>query len=154
MDNYIFRNAMGRFATGVTIITTQVEGEIHGMTANAFMSVSLDPKLITISIDHKARMLDFIKQSGQFAVSILKDEQQDISMHFAGQKESFSSVQFDKISGVPIIKDALAAVVCDVEEYNEVGDHTLFIGRVLDIELTDGNPLAFYGGQYGSYQMV
>lgn len=86
MDDRTFRNAMGRFATGVTIVTTQVGDDTHGMTANAFMSVSLDPKLVTISIDHNARMYERIKASGQFAVSILTDEQKEVSMHFAGQK--------------------------------------------------------------------
>lgn len=154
MDDRTFRNAMGRFATGVTVVTTQVGDEAHGMTANAFMSVSLDPKLVTISIDHNARMYERIKESQQFAVSILTDEQKDVSMHFAGQKEDPSVVEFDYISGIPVIRDALASVVCDVAESFEVGDHTLFIGQVLEIKLTDGNPLAFFGGKYGSYQPV
>ncbi|GEL76988.1 flavin reductase family protein [Tenuibacillus multivorans] len=154
MDSRTFRNAMGRFATGVTIVTTEVGRETHGMTANAFMSVSLDPKLVTISIDHKAKMLEQINQSQQFAVSILSEEQMDVSMHFANQKDCPDAVQFEYISGVPIINNALAAVVCDVEQSFEVGDHTLFIGKVLEIKLTEGNPLAFFEGKYGSYQPV
>ncbi|MDQ0351577.1 flavin reductase (DIM6/NTAB) family NADH-FMN oxidoreductase RutF [Alkalibacillus filiformis] len=154
MDSRTFRDAMGRFATGVTVVTTQVDDETHGMTANAFMSVSLDPKLVTISIDHNAKMYSRIKQSQQFAVSILSDEQMDVSMHFAGQKDNPAAVQFDFVSGIPVIRDALTAVVCNVIESYEVGDHTLFIGEVLEIKLTDGNPLAFFGGKYGSYQPV
>lgn len=154
MDSRVFRNAMGKFATGVTVITTKVGEGAHGMTANAFMSISLDPKLITISIDNKAHMLEKIKTSGQFAVSFLSDEQQDLSMHFAGQTKDDREIQFDQIKGIPVIKDALASIVCDVDKTYEIGDHTLFIGKVLDINLSDGNPLTFYSGKYGSHQPV
>ena len=85
MDDRQFRQAMGKFATGVTVITTEVEGEVHGMTANAFMSVSLEPKLVVISIGERAQMLKKIKTSKKFAVNILSGEQQDYSMIFAGQ---------------------------------------------------------------------
>ena len=85
MDDRLFRTAMGKFATGVTVITTNVNGTIHGMTANAFMSVSLDPKLVVISIGEKASMLELIKKSGTFTVNILSAQQQEMSMLFAGQ---------------------------------------------------------------------
>ncbi|HLR69619.1 flavin reductase family protein [Virgibacillus alimentarius] len=154
MDDRVFRNTMGKFATGVTVITTKVGEDVHGMTANAFMSVSLDPKLITISIDNKANMLEKIKSSGQFAVSILGEEQQDISMHFAGQKKKEDGIDFDLVHNVPIVRDALATVVCDVHDSHVVGDHTLFIGKVFEISLRDGNPLTFYQGKYGNYAPV
>lgn len=145
-----YRNAMGKFATGVTVITTNDGDDAHGMTANAFMSVSLDPKLVTISIDNRANMLSKIQASGQYAVSFLSDQQQDISMHFAGQKEKDGGVEFGYIAGVPVIKDSLATVVCDVDQEIVVGDHTLFIGRVKDYVVTKGEPLTFYTGKYGS----
>ena len=85
MDDRIFRSAMGKFATGVTVITTEIDEQVHGMTANAFMSVSLDPKLVVISIGEKAQMLDKIKHSKKFAVNILAANQQELSMIFAGQ---------------------------------------------------------------------
>lgn len=154
MDNRVFRNTMGKFATGVTVITTKVGEDVHGMTANAFMSLSLDPKLITISVDNKANMLDRIQDSGKFAVSILAEEQQDISMHFAGQKKKDDGVYFDLINNVPIVRDSLASIVCDVYDAYEVGDHTLFIGKVIEIELRDGSPLTFYQGKYGNYRQL
>lgn len=86
MDDRTFRRAMGHFATGVTIITTKVDEGIHGMTANAFMSVSLDPKLVAISIDNRANIINKIDSSQKFAVSLLNANQKDLSMHFAGQK--------------------------------------------------------------------
>lgn len=154
MDDRVFRNTMGKFATGVTVITTKVGEDVHGMTANAFMSVSLDPKLITISIDNRANMLDKIRNSGKFAVSMLGEEQQDVSMHFAGQKERDGGVQFDLINNVPIVRDSLASIVCDVHDTHVVGDHTLFIGKVFDINLRDGIPLTFYQGKYGNYRQL
>lgn len=152
MDNRVFRNTMGKFATGVTVITTRAEEDVHGMTANAFMSVSMDPKLITISVDNRANMLDKIHNSGKFAVSMLGEEQQDVSMHFAGQKEKDGGVKFDLVNGVPIVRGALATVVCDVHDAQVVGDHTLFIGKVIEIDLRDGSPLTFYQGKYGNYR--
>ncbi|API93616.1 flavin oxidoreductase [Virgibacillus pantothenticus] len=152
MDSRAFRNAMSCFATGVTVITTKVEEETHGMTANAFMSVSLEPKLITVSIDNRANMLTKIYQSEKFAVNVLADTQQDISMHFANQAKKYEEVPFDILKGVPIIQDALVSVVCEVDRAFEVGDHTLFIGKVEAIHSNNGNPLTFYKGQYGKYE--
>ncbi|WP_138417627.1 flavin reductase family protein [Aquibacillus sediminis] len=153
MDDKLFRQAMGRFATGVTVITTKVGEDVHGMTANAFMSISLDPKLVTISIDNKAAMLDKIKKSGKYAVSFLGKEQQNISMHFAGQKKEENPIDFELMDqDMPVIENALSSVVCDVDRTIEVGDHTLFIGKVKDIHVREGEPLLFFGGKYGSYQ--
>ena len=85
MDDRTFRNAMGCFATGVTVIATEVDGEAHGMTANAFMSQSLNPKLVVISLKEDTNMLKRIKESGHFSVNVLSEDQKDLSMIFAGQ---------------------------------------------------------------------
>lgn len=154
MDDRTFRNAMGKFATGVTVITSKVGDDIHGMTANAFMSVSLNPKLITVSIDNRANMLDQIKESNQFGVNILSESQQDISMHFAGQTKEDREIDFGFIQEIPVIKDSLVSVVCDVDTSYVVGDHTLFIGKVIDIASTEGEPLTFYCGKYGINPVV
>ena len=148
MDDRAFRNAMGKFATGVTVITTLLEDEVHGMTANAFMSVSLNPRLVLISIGEKAKMLDKINESGKFAVNILSDDQKDLSMHFAGQIKEKSQIEFDWINELPVIKNALTNIVCKVHSKQIVGDHTLFIGEVTDIVTCEGAPLAFYEGKY------
>ncbi|HJE18882.1 MAG TPA: flavin reductase family protein [Aliicoccus persicus] len=153
MDPREFRNAMGRFVTGVTIITAEDDSGTHGMTANAFMSVSLDPKLITVSIDNKANMLGRVRNAGTFAVNILCDDQQDISMHFAKQLLKEEPIEFGALAGVPIINNALTNVVCDVEREIELGDHTLFVGAVKDIVMNEGRPLTFYSGQYGQYDV-
>ena len=154
MDDREFRTAMGKFATGVTVITTEVDGEPHGMTANAFMSVSLHPKLIMISIDNRANMLDKIKEANKFAVNILADHQKDLSMHFAGQTKDEREIDFQYIENIPVLDGTLASIACDVDNSYVVGDHTLFVGKVLDIKQTDGNPLTFFTGKYGHNQVL
>lgn len=146
MDDLLFRTAMGKFATGVTVLTTIHDDGPHGMTANAFMSVSLNPKLVVVSIGHKARLLEKVKQSKQFAVNILAADQERYSRHFAGQPQD--EVQFTTLAGLPVLEGAIAQVACEVvSEYVE-GDHTLFIGKVLDIRIEEKDPLIFYGGKY------
>jgi len=150
MDDRQFRNAMGKFATGVTVIATELDGEVHGMTANAFMSVSLDPKLVVISIAEKARMLNIIKESKTFSVNILAADQQELSMIFAGQLKEHDEVIFDRLDGKPVLAGAVAQIACEVSAVHVEGDHTLFIGKVTDIHLEDSEPLLFYCGRYRS----
>ena len=150
MDDRQFRTAMGKFATGVTVIATDVDGDVHGMTANAFMSVSLDPKLVVISIGEKARILEKIKQSKTFSVNILAADQQELSMIFAGQLKEHREVIFDRLDGKPVLAGAVAQIACEVSAEHVEGDHTLFIGRVTDIQLEDAEPLIFYSGRYRS----
>ena len=156
MDDRLFRNAMGKFATGVTVITTEHEEQVHGMTANAFMSVSLDPKLVVVSIGEKARCLPKIKESKTFAINILADDQQELSMIFAGQKKDvIVEIEFEQLAGLPVLPGAVAQISCDVvSEYVE-GDHTLFIGKVRDISVDDEKePLLFYSGKYRTLQTI
>lgn len=150
MDDRQFRNALGKFATGVTVVVTEVDGKVHGMTANAFMSVSLNPKLVVVSIAEKAQMLEKIKQSGRFSVNILAAEQQDLSMIFAGQVKNHQEVVFDHRDGVPVLPNALAQISCEVSAAHVEGDHTLFIGKVTDIFVKDSEPLVYYSGKYRS----
>ena len=148
MDDRQFRTAMGKFATGVTVIATDTAGEVHGMTANAFMSVSLSPKLVVISIGEKARILEKIKQSKSFSVNILAENQKELSMIFAGQIKEHREVDFERLDGKPVLPGALVQIACEVSAEHVEGDHTLLIGRVTDIHLEDGDPLIFYSGRY------
>ncbi|MCQ6279063.1 flavin reductase family protein [Bacillus sp. EB600] len=150
MEDRQFRNAMGKFATGVTVILTDVEDGVHGMTANAFMSVSLSPKLVTISIGENARILEKIKQSKTFSVNILAADQQEMSMIFAGQQKDNAEVVFDRLDGKPVLPGAIAQIACEVAAEHVEGDHTLFIGKVTDVHLEDSEPLIFYSGKYRS----
>lgn len=148
MDDRLFRNAMGKFATGITVITTEIDGNIHGMTANAFMSVSLDPKLILVSIGHKARMHDIIRDAGKFAVNILAEDQEEYSMIFAGQKKDEHSIEFNRFNDMPILEGALLNLTCNVYDTHVAGDHTLYIGEVTDLQMQDGDPLLYFAGRY------
>lgn len=148
MDDLKFRKAMGKFASGVTVITTELEGDVHGMTANAFMSVSLQPKLVVVSIDEKAHMLEKIRSSKKYAVNILAEDQQVLSMNFAGQLKEKIEVSFEKLGGQSVLKGAVAQVTCEVVNEHVEGDHTLFIGKVTDIHLEDRDPLLFFNGKY------
>lgn len=152
MDDRLFRQAMGCFATGVTVIATEVDGNPHGMTANAFMSQSLNPKLVIISLKEDARMLEKIKESGFFTVNILSEQQKELSMIFAGQKESEEEIIFNYLDGKPVLPGALAQVACNVKSEYVEGDHTLFIGEVTDIHIEDGEPLIFFKGKYNSLE--
>jgi flavin reductase (DIM6/NTAB) family NADH-FMN oxidoreductase RutF len=148
MDDRQFRNAMGKFATGVTVVATEVVGEVHGMTANAFMSVSLNPKLVVISIAEKAQMLEKIRESKQFSINILAVDQQELSMIFAGQSKSQRKIVFDRLEGIPVLPGAAAQITCDVSAEHVEGDHTLFIGRVTNIKIEDSEPLIYFSGKY------
>lgn len=149
MDDKQFRTAMGKFATGVTVIATEVEGEVHGMTANAFMSVSLDPKLIVISVRKQASILAKLQSSQTFSVNILGEDQQEVSMIFAGQLKD-KQVDFNRLDGKPVIPGAIAQIACEVSGEHIEGDHILFIGKVTDIYVEDKAPLIYYNGKYGS----
>ena len=148
MDDRMFRDAMGRFATGVTVITTEVEGNTYAMTANAFMSVSLNPKLVVISIGERANIKEQISKSGTFAVSILAEDQEEMSSYFAGQIKEKRDVQFKTFNDMPVIEGALVNLTCKVHDAHVAGDHTLYIGEVTDLHLQDGQPLAFFQGKY------
>ncbi|MEH7333837.1 flavin reductase family protein [Neobacillus drentensis] len=154
MDDRQFRQAMGKFATGVTVIATELEGDIHGMTANAFMSVSLDPKLVVISIGEKAKILNKIKESKIFTVNILAADQQELSMIFAGQLKGHREVVFERLDGKPVLPGSVVQVACEVSAEHVEGDHTLFIGKVTDIHLSDAEPLIFYSGKYLSLEKL
>lgn len=150
-----FRRAMGRFATGVTVITTQYEGEMHGMTANAVTSLSLDPMLLLVCVDKKADSHDILSKAGVFAVNILSEGQSDLSNRFA-RKEFDGAHNMDDVphtlapSGAPVIEGAIAYVDCKTVMEHHGGDHTIFIGEVLDAgEMNGDRPLLFYGGKYG-----
>ncbi|WP_395678058.1 flavin reductase family protein [Inquilinus sp.] len=145
-----FRTACGQFGTGVTIVTTHCASEDHGMTANSFMSVSLDPALIAVSISERARMLMKIRQAGRFAVSILPDGMEDLALHFAGKPREDLGGFFDRHDDMPVIKGAVATFVAAFDREVEAGDHSIFIGRVSAFVFEpEKKPLLFFRGQFG-----
>jgi flavin reductase (DIM6/NTAB) family NADH-FMN oxidoreductase RutF len=150
IDGKLFRRVMGRFATGVTVITTEVEGAVRGMTANAFMSGSLTPPLCIISIAKKARMHDALQTSGHFGVSILAQGQERISQHFAGQGAADPDLLFEHMHSIPVLAHVSAAIASKLTAVHDCGDHTIFIGHILHLEADDRAPLLYHSGRYHS----
>jgi flavin reductase (DIM6/NTAB) family NADH-FMN oxidoreductase RutF len=146
----LFRHVLGRFATGVTVVTTRIGDETFGMTANAFMAGSLEPMLCVVSINRTAHMHGRLRDAGHYGVSFLSQEQQHFAAHFAGKRLHGLTPDFELHGRTPVLKRALAAVTADAIETAECGDHTLFIGRINDLIVRDAAPpLLFFGGRYG-----
>lgn len=153
-----FRHALGRFATGVTIVTTRDDGVDHAMTANAFTSVSLDPLLVLVCVEKIARFHEAVLGSGLWAVSILPASARAASVWFATRGRPLDH-QVDGLrhvrgeyTGAVIFADALASVECRTHAVYDGGDHSIVVGEVLSVELLDveASPLLYYGGQYRS----
>lgn len=145
------RQVMGHFATGVTIITTLTKaGEMHGLTANAFTSVSLEPPLLLISVDKKAESWPAFEESRVFTVNILADDQEGLSRKFAvsgGNK--FGGVAYRiGANGAPILDGTLAYIECTLYAAYDGGDHSIYLGEIQQAEIHEGKPLLFYRGGY------
>ncbi len=147
-DSREFRNALGRFATGVTVVTTRVGDGVHGMTANAFTSVSLDPPLVLVSVANQARMHRHLVENPRFGVNVLSEDQLAYAWNFAGRPQEGLQPSFLWRHEVPLLTNALAHFVCAVETSYPGGDHTLFLSRVEDLWQRDGSPLTFYRGRF------
>jgi flavin reductase (DIM6/NTAB) family NADH-FMN oxidoreductase RutF len=146
------RRTLGLFATGVTIITTRVGEQVHGMTANAFMSVSLEPPLVLISVDRRTKMCSLLHEGSMYGVSVLCESQSALSDRFAGRAGAGgaggSEPRFDLIHDAPLVGGALAGFVSKVVKSYWGGDHSLFLGRVEYARTGEGAPLLFHGGRY------
>ncbi len=148
VDPELFRRTCARFGTGVTIVTTRLDHLVHGMTANAFMSVSLEPPLVLVSIAREARMARLLPTAGRFAVSILREDMRDLALHFAGRPQDDLEIPFEERAGLPVIAGALGQIIATVERVVEAGDHLLFLGRVDEMACREAPPLIFYGGRF------
>ena len=145
------RKIMGQFATGVTVVTTGGAAGLHGLTANAVASLSLEPPLVLVAIDKQAHTLDYLKANRCFAINILRLDQEDISRRFAtpGPKD-FSDLKITTASTTaPILADCIAFVDCKVVDILPGGDHEIFIGEIVDGEHHGGIPLLYHAGGYG-----
>jgi flavin reductase (DIM6/NTAB) family NADH-FMN oxidoreductase RutF len=154
-----FKGAMGSWAAGVTVVTTKHGDLVYGITVSSFTSLSIEPLLVEVALQNRNRLVDMIRQSGRFAVSILAEGQQDISGYFAsGGREPAEA--FPKITttewhtGSPIIAGALAHVDCELHEMLPGGDHTIVVGRVLGAAYNpDLNPLLYFRREYRTLRM-
>lgn len=155
IDQKDFRRVLGAFATGVTIVTTRAGDKIHGLTANAFCSVSLSPPLVLVCVNKDAQSHDLIVQGKCFAVNILNVDQQHIAERFA-QEALSGAARFDTletraaVTGAPVLGESLGWVDCKLTASHDGGDHTIFVGEI--VALSDGDakvsPLLYFRGEY------
>ena len=141
---------MASFASGVTVVTTTYEGRPSGLTVSAFASLSADPMLILVSIDKRVSTHDILHASGTFAVNILAEHQADLSTRFAAKVEDkFAGLSYRLgAHGQPLLEDTLAFVECRTISHLPGGDHTIFVGEVLDGGTREGRPLLYYRRGY------
>ena len=157
LDPLAYRRVVGRFATGVTVITTVLpDGERHAMTCNSFTSVSLDPVLVLFCAEKRARLHDAVLTAGVWGVSVLSVDHERASRHFAHRGRDLDR-QFDAydvvpgaVTGVPLLGDALAVLECRTTSATDAGDHTVVLGEVLStaVPAPAAEPLLYYEGGY------
>jgi flavin reductase (DIM6/NTAB) family NADH-FMN oxidoreductase RutF len=155
IDADLFRHVLGRFATGVTIVTTRDhDGRDHGMTVSAFSSLSLDPPLVLVCIAHDATMAPVMQDAPSFVVNFLADAQETLSRRFAGKLDDrFAGIGFSRSLGdLAILDDVLAWLECRVVDRHEAGDHTIVMGEVEHAGARDGRPLLYYRGGYATLE--
>jgi flavin reductase (DIM6/NTAB) family NADH-FMN oxidoreductase RutF len=151
-DGARFRETMGRFATGVCVVTALSAHGPAGLTTNAVSSLSLDPPLLLVCFDNASRTLPIVREAGRFAVNVLGAGQEELAATFASKDllpaEKFAAVTHSVDHGVPVLDGALAWLACDLQALHPGGDHTIGVGAVTQMEHTDGEPLVFFGGAY------
>ena len=150
-----FRKAMGSFATGVTVITVDLEGKVHAMTANALTSVSLEPLLLLVCVDHAAKTHAHLHAKQRFGINILAENQRPVSDFYArtvelqGDAEQETGARFDRTAhGTPVLHGALAYLECRLQSSQDAGDHTIFIAEVEEVVVRQGEPLLYFRGKY------
>jgi flavin reductase (DIM6/NTAB) family NADH-FMN oxidoreductase RutF len=143
---------MGCFATGVTIITVDLDGEVHGMTANAFASVSLDPPLVLVCVDQSAKTHTHLHARKRFGISVLAEGQRAISEYYARpvpEQVEKPPADFDQTKhGTPVLRGALTYLECKLRWAHDAGDHTIFIAEVEEVVVREGEPLLFFRSRY------
>jgi flavin reductase (DIM6/NTAB) family NADH-FMN oxidoreductase RutF len=152
-DSKEFRRAAGQFLTGVTIVTVRADdGTPMGFTCNSFTSVSLDPPLVLVCLDKRGGSYGTFRVGRVYAVHVLEEHQIDLSTRFAMRGgDKFAGLNYrEGLDGVPILPDYLALFECRIEQAHDAGDHTIFVGRVerLDVSDSERRPLGFYRGKY------
>jgi flavin reductase (DIM6/NTAB) family NADH-FMN oxidoreductase RutF len=146
----VLRDAFGRFATGVTVVTTNSEDGPVGMTANSFTSVSLDPALVLWSPAKSSFRLKYFEHAEHYAIHVLCADQADVCSAFAKKAQAFEGIDYSMSkTGVPLISNCLARFECERVAVYPGGDHMIVVGQVMNAEMRDGDALTFYSGQMG-----
>ena len=145
----LLRQAMGQFATGVTVITAYEGDRVHAMTANAITSVSLEPPLVLVCVGHDRAMHGVLERAGRYGINVLSAEQEPVARYFARQTDQEPAYRFiHQPPRAPRLEGALAYLDCRVVERLPGGDHTIFLAEVEAAEVAGGDPLLFFGGHY------
>lgn len=155
IDDARFRQVLGRFATGVTVVTGLAGEDPVGLAVNSFTSVSLEPALVAFCVSRRSRTWPRLRTTGAFCVNILAEDQEALSRAFASRPpDRFRGVGWRPgPSGAPILAGVLAWIDCTVEAEHDAGDHVIVVGRVGELDLGhDGRPLVFYRGGYGRFE--
>ncbi|GAA5346115.1 flavin reductase (DIM6/NTAB) family NADH-FMN oxidoreductase RutF [Planifilum fimeticola] len=147
MDLRDYRNCLGSFATGVTVVTFNTDQGKHGFTANSFTSVSLDPPLVLVSVNRKIKSCAYMRDNS-FAVNILRGNQQDLALHFAGKPQEGLEVRWKEGDFAPYLADALATIQCVPWKAYDGGDHVLYLGEVKHYQYDQGDALGFFRGNF------
>jgi flavin reductase (DIM6/NTAB) family NADH-FMN oxidoreductase RutF len=147
-----FRDALGRFATGVTLVTTRSPLGPLGITANSFASLSIDPPLVLWSPARSSRRFPAFTECDHFAIHVLSEQQFDIAHRFVSDGLAFDGVDWEEgPDGTPLLAGALARFVCTRHAVHDGGDHAIVVGRVVEATSRDGDPLVFALGHYGGF---
>lgn len=141
------RSTLGRFATGVTVVTSAVADSVRGLTLTAFTSVSLNPALVLVSVALRAATNDHIAASGRYGVSVLGEEQRPLAVHFSGGRQRPELVEFVWRNETPLVRGALVHLTCEVRATHAAGDHLLHVGEVTAVWSRDGEPLVCYASE-------
>jgi flavin reductase (DIM6/NTAB) family NADH-FMN oxidoreductase RutF len=153
LDARVFRTVMGAFPTGVAVVTAlRPDGTPAGLTVNSLTSVSLEPLLVLVCIDHKSASHDAIIESGAFAVNLLPESGRHVSDGFAqGDREDrFRALEWRReVTGSPVLEDAMGWLDCRVHQTHVAGDHTIVVGRVEACQVSEASPLVYHRGAYG-----
>jgi len=145
-----YSRALGRFATGVAVVTVADGEEVRAATVNGFLSVSMDPPLVLVSVGERSGLHDAVRATGRYGVSVLADEHRAVAWHFAGEPNPDARPSFSWLDGLPLLEGALARVCARVVDANPAGDHTLYLGLVEHLDWRDGRPLLFFTGASGA----
>jgi flavin reductase (DIM6/NTAB) family NADH-FMN oxidoreductase RutF len=156
IDSRMFRNVLGRFATGVSVVAIGIDEGVHAMTANAVCALSLDPPQVLFCPNKQGRLAQLLPQVESFSVSFLREEQQSLSTYFAGawKEPQPPAYRFVQDHGAPRLEGSLAALVCEKQALHAGGDHLLVIGRVIALHqgIAPHYPLLFFKGKYQSME--
>jgi flavin reductase (DIM6/NTAB) family NADH-FMN oxidoreductase RutF len=151
LDLALFRKAMGAFATGVTVVTAADGERVHGMTANAFMSGSLEPPLCLVAVGKRARTHALIAAARRFGITVLGRHQEAVARHFAGQRVDEQAFEFAELARTPVLAEGVVRIVATLHSALDCGDHTLFVGEAIEAALADHAPLVYHRGAFRAF---